>query len=101
MPTAGSPLLVDAVARAREEGRLAAGTDPVGVATRLWLAGHGLLALVGQGVLPADVVAGHSVETTVALLTSAGDDPAVCRASVSRAWRPAPTGPRMRPGPGH
>ncbi len=101
----GLAVLVGAVARAREEGRLAADADPIGVATRSWLAGHGLLSLVVQGVLPADVVPGHSVETTVALLTAAGDDPAACRASVARAWRagvpdPGTDGPRGAGGPG-
>ncbi|MGY1741891.1 MULTISPECIES: TetR/AcrR family transcriptional regulator [unclassified Blastococcus] len=96
----GLAVLVAAVTRARDDGRLDA--DPAGVATRLWLAGHGLLSLVGQGVLPDDVVAGHSIETAVALLTAAGDDPAACRASVTRAWRPADSGgPRVRPRPGH
>lgn len=83
----GLAVLVEAVARARDGQRLAADADPAGLATRLWLAGHGLLSLVVQGVLPAAVVAGHSVETTVALLTAAGDDPARCRRSVRRAWR--------------
>ncbi len=91
----GLAVLVDAVARARDEGRLAAGTDAAGVATRLWLAGHGLLALVVQGVLPADVVPGHSVETAVALLTAAGDEPAACRTSVTRAWEPSTGRPRV------
>jgi AcrR family transcriptional regulator len=79
-------VLVDAVARARDEGRLAADADPAGTATRIWLAGHGLLSLAVHGVLPPDVVPGHSVETTVALLTAAGDDPGPCRASVAGAW---------------
>lgn len=82
----GLAVLVEAVVRARDEERLATGTDTTGLATRLWLAGHGLLSLVVQGVLPAGVVAGHSVETTVALLAAAGDDPVACRESVSRAW---------------
>jgi AcrR family transcriptional regulator len=82
----GLGVLVGAVARAVEEGRLDAGTDPGAVATRIWLAGHGLLSVVVQGVLPADVVPGHSVGTTVALLTAAGDEPVACRESVARAW---------------
>ncbi|WP_233498392.1 TetR/AcrR family transcriptional regulator [Blastococcus sp. TF02A-26] len=82
----GLALLVAAAARARDEGRLAPAADPSAVATRLWVAGHGLLSLVVQGVLPADVVPAHSVETAVALLTAAGDDPGACRASVARAW---------------
>jgi AcrR family transcriptional regulator len=98
----GLALVIEAAARARDGGRFAADTDPAAVATRLWLAGHGLLSLVVQGVLPRDVVAGHSVETAVALFAAAGDDPAACRASVTRAWRVPPTGgPRVWPGPGH
>ena len=47
-------LLVDAVARAREHGRLAAETDPAQCATQIWVSGHGPLQLVVTGVLPAD-----------------------------------------------
>ncbi|MGY1686759.1 TetR/AcrR family transcriptional regulator [Geodermatophilus sp. SYSU D00804] len=78
--------LVDAAARARDDGRLAPGTDPLALATRYWAAGHGLVSLVVQGVLPAGVLEPQAVETAVALLTAAGDDPARCRASVRRAW---------------
>ncbi|MGY1650718.1 TetR/AcrR family transcriptional regulator [Geodermatophilus sp. SYSU D01119] len=78
--------LVDAVARARDEGRLDAGTDPADLATRYWAAGHGLVSLVVQGVLPAAVLASQAGATAAALLTDAGDDPARCRASVARAW---------------
>ena len=82
----GLALLVDAVARARAEERLAVDARPDAVATRLWLAGHGLLSLVVQGVLPDDVVDGHSIEAAVALLVAAGDEPDGCRESVARAW---------------
>ncbi|WP_106276291.1 TetR/AcrR family transcriptional regulator [Geodermatophilus tzadiensis] len=78
--------LVDAVARARDEGRLAATTDPRALATQYWAAGHGLVSLVVQGVLPADGLAPLATGTAVALLTAAGDDPGRCRASVQRAW---------------
>ncbi|MGX5657241.1 TetR/AcrR family transcriptional regulator [Geodermatophilus nigrescens] len=78
--------LVDAVARARDEGRLGPGTDPLALATRSWAAGHGLVSLVVQGVLPAAVLAPQASATTVALLAAAGDDPDRCRASVERAW---------------
>jgi AcrR family transcriptional regulator len=98
----GLAVLVEATARARAAGRLAADADPAAVATRSWLAGHGLLSLVVQGVLPREVVPEHSVETAVALLTAAGDDPAACRASVTRAWRlPASGRPGVRAEPGH
>ncbi len=78
--------LVTAAARARDEGRLDAGTDPRTLATRYWAAGHGLVSLVVQGVLPADVLAPLATGTAVALLVAAGDDPGRCRASVERAW---------------
>ena len=89
----GLAVFVDAVSRACDEGRLADDNDPTGLATRMWLAGHGLLALVVQGVLPRDVVREHSVETAVALLSAAGGDPAACRTSVTRAWRVGPRPP--------
>ncbi|WP_245900132.1 TetR/AcrR family transcriptional regulator [Geodermatophilus normandii] len=78
--------LVDAAARARDEGRLDPGTDPRTLATQVWAAGHGLVSLVVQGVLPADVLAPLATGTTVALLTAAGDDAGRCRASVEGAW---------------
>ncbi len=78
--------LVAAVARARDEGRLAADTDARALATRFWAAGHGLVSLVVQGVLPDDALAPLATDTAVALLTAAGDDPARCRRSVGRAW---------------
>ncbi len=78
--------LVTAAARARDEGRLAADTDPLALATRYWAAGHGLVSLVVQGVLPAASLAPLATDTAVALLTAAGDDPARCRRSVQRAW---------------
>jgi AcrR family transcriptional regulator len=78
--------LVTAAARARDEGRLDAGTDPRTLATGYWAAGHGLVSLVVQGVLPADVLAPLATGTAVALLVAAGDDPGRCRASVERAW---------------
>ena len=81
-------VLVEGASRARGAGRFGPGADPLGVATRWWVAGHGLLSLVVQGVLPREDVPGHSVETTVALFTAAGDRPAACRASVTRAWQP-------------
>ena len=76
--------LVDAAARARTAGRLT--TDPVGVATRLWAAGHGLCALVVTGVLPADAVAQPAAELAIGVLVAAGDRPDRCRASVRDAW---------------
>ncbi|WP_345770939.1 TetR/AcrR family transcriptional regulator [Geodermatophilus normandii] len=79
-------LLVAAAARARDEGRLASDADPRTLATQVWAAGHGLVSLVVQGVLPAEVLAPLATGTTVALLTAAGDDADRCRASVEAAW---------------
>ncbi|SFT51347.1 WHG domain-containing protein [Geodermatophilus amargosae] len=78
--------LVAAAARARDEGRLAPGADPRTLATQVWAAGHGLVSLVVQGVLPAEVLAPLATGTTVALLAAAGDDIDRCRASVEAAW---------------
>ena len=49
-------LLVDAAARARDQGRFAPEADPLGVATRYWASGHGLAMLGLTGVLPLEVV---------------------------------------------
>jgi AcrR family transcriptional regulator len=78
--------LVAASARARDEGRLAPDADPRTLATQVWAAGHGLVSLVVQGVLPAEVLAPLATGTTVALLTAAGDDADRCRRSVEAAW---------------
>ncbi|WP_369254716.1 TetR/AcrR family transcriptional regulator [Geodermatophilus amargosae] len=78
--------LVAAAARARDEGRLAPDADPRTLATQVWAAGHGLVSLVVQGVLPAEVLAPLTTSTTVALLAAAGDEPGRCRASVEAAW---------------
>ncbi len=76
--------------RGRAAGRFRDDVDPASLATRWWLAGHGLLSLVAQGVIPGSDVATHSIETTVALFTAAGDAPSTCRASVTRAWQEWP-----------
>jgi AcrR family transcriptional regulator len=83
-------VLVAATGRARDAGRFRHDVDPASLATRWWLAGHGLLSLVAQGVIPRSDVATHSIETTVALFTAAGDAPSTCRASVTRAWQEWP-----------
>lgn len=83
-------VLVGAVARARDEGRLDPDVDPGALATRVWVTGHGLVSLATGGVLPRAALAGHAVELTTALLVLAGDDEDRCRASVTAAWRGAP-----------
>jgi AcrR family transcriptional regulator len=82
-------LLVDAVDRARQAGRLAPSSDPLAVATRYWAAGHGLAMLVVTAVLPAEALALHGPELAVAAFVAAGDEPARCRASVHSAWSDA------------
>ena len=86
-------VLVEAAVRLRAAGRLADGAEPLDVATRFWVAGHGLAMLVVTGVLPARAVEAHGPELAVAVLVAAGDDPSRCRASVSAGWsRARPTG---------
>jgi hypothetical protein len=58
----------------------------VAVATRFWVAGHGLASLVVTQVLPADVVPEHAAELAVGVFVAAGDRPETCRTSVLDAW---------------
>ncbi|WP_433798780.1 TetR/AcrR family transcriptional regulator [Actinomycetospora sp. CA-084318] len=77
--------LVEAVARAREAGRVGA-DDPVEVATRIWVAGHGLLLLVLSGVLPEEAVDRQGPALVEAVCVGAGDDRPRCAASVRAGW---------------
>ena len=79
-------VLVEGVARARDEGRLAATCDAHAVATRFWVTGHGLAMLVITGVLPRAALDDHAPEIAVALLVAAGDDERACRRSVRLGW---------------
>ena len=86
-------VLVASAARAGAAGRFPPDTEPLDVATRFWVAGHGLAMLVVTGVLPAGAVGAHGPELAVGVLAAAGDDPARCRASVAEGWpRGGPTG---------
>jgi AcrR family transcriptional regulator len=78
--------LVRAAERARDEGRFDPSTDPGALATRTWVAGHGLTALVVTGVLGREAVAEHAPAIVTALFTAAGDDPERCARSVRAAW---------------
>ena len=78
--------LVACADRAREAGRFAPGCDPEALATRFWATGHGLIALVLSGALPADALATHSPATAIALFVAAGDDLDPCRRSVEEGW---------------
>ncbi|MFI6943799.1 TetR/AcrR family transcriptional regulator [Streptomyces sp. NPDC050418] len=79
--------LVDAIGRAKSDGRFREDVDPLGLATQSWAVGHGLASLTATGPLPHTALA-HGVPLLTALFTAAGDDPARCRASVERGWRP-------------
>jgi AcrR family transcriptional regulator len=79
-------VLVAAVARARDEALLPAGTDALAVATRFWAAGHGLAMLVLTDVLPAEAAAVHGPELAVAVLVGAGAEPGRCRSAVLAGW---------------
>jgi AcrR family transcriptional regulator len=86
-------VLVGSAARARAAGRLRRDAEPLDVATRFWVAGHGLALLAVTGVLPAGAVEAHGPELAVAVLATAGDDVERCRASVAEGWpRGRPTG---------
>jgi AcrR family transcriptional regulator len=79
-------LLVECADRARTAGRFSAAAAPEDVATRYWVAGHGLAMLVLTGVLPVQAVPAHGPEFAAALFVAAGDDPDRCRASVVAGW---------------
>ncbi|WP_027754703.1 WHG domain-containing protein [Streptomyces synnematoformans] len=81
--------LVRTVERATADGRFAAGTDPLELATQSWAAGHGFASLVTAGPLPYAALA-HGVPLLTALFTAAGDEPGRCRASVARGWAELP-----------
>lgn len=87
-------LLVAAVARARDAGRFAPGTDPEVTALRVWVVGHGLASLVATGPLPAAVLA-NGEPMLAALFVAAGDEPERCARSVARGWRPEPEPDRV------
>lgn len=88
--------LVETAGRAARAGRFTA--DAADVATRFWMAGHGLAMLVLTAVLPADVIRAHGQELAVGVFVAAGDDPARCRESVRRGWES--TGPVGAPASG-
>ena len=79
-------LLVDAAARARDQGRFAPDTEPLRVATRYWASGHGLALLGLTGVLPPEVVEAEALEVAVALCVHAGDRQGRARRSVTEGW---------------
>ncbi|OFE14942.1 hypothetical protein BA895_07235 [Humibacillus sp. DSM 29435] len=76
--------LTQAAERARADGRFR--SEPVDVAIRQWIAGHGLLDLVLRGVLPATSAAAHGASLTLGVFLAAGDEPERCRLSVTEGW---------------
>jgi len=83
---AGFSVLVQAVARCRDAGRLVATTEPHALATTVWATGHGFAMLAIGGVLPAEAAGALAPTAVVALLQAAGDEPARCDASVRQGW---------------
>ncbi len=77
--------LVEAVGRAKADGRFSDDIDPLELATQTWVIGHGLASLTVTGPLPRQALA-YAVPMLTALLASAGDEPARCRRSVQRGW---------------
>ena len=79
--------LVQAVARARDHGRLRDEVDPLDLATQCWIVGHGLVSLVVTGPLPPQAIH-HGAAMLTSLLTGAGDAPDTCKRSVRLGWKP-------------
>ncbi|WP_157245607.1 TetR/AcrR family transcriptional regulator [Nonomuraea typhae] len=80
--------LVTNVERAKALGRFRDDVDALELATRSWVAGHGLTALVATGPLPRAAL-GHAVPLLTALFVAAGDEPERCRVSVETGWNQA------------
>ncbi|NHC15653.1 TetR/AcrR family transcriptional regulator [Motilibacter deserti] len=78
--------LVECAVRAREQGRFDRDVQPLDVATRQWLFGHGVVSLVLTGVLPAASLDAHVPPMAEALFVSAGDSLETARASVRDGW---------------
>jgi AcrR family transcriptional regulator len=78
--------LVRAADRARTEGRFRPSSDPRALATRVWVAGHGLAVLVVNGVLAPGALTEHAPAMLAALFSAEGDEPDRCRRSVLAAW---------------
>ena len=78
--------LVRAAERGRQAGRFRADADPLELATRGWVVGHGLVSLVASGCLPRRALDDGTLLLT-ALFTGAGDRPDRCLASVERGWK--------------
>ena len=93
LPAADATLehMVQAAARGVRVGRFRVDTDPLALATRSWILGHGLVSLIAGGPLPPETL-DHGPVMLTALFTGSGDDPDRCRSSVQHGWtvrRPA------------
>lgn len=80
-------VIVQAAARGVDAGRFDPLTVPLALATRVWIAVHGLASVVANGPLPRQAL-DHGPGILVALLTAAGDDRLRCEKSVRAGWRP-------------
>ena len=79
-------VLVGAVTRAREAGRVRAATNPQVLATQIWAGGHGLAMLTLSGVLPLEAVGALGPDMVQTLVLGAGDHVEPCRRSVRAGW---------------
>ena len=79
-------VLVGAVTRAREAGRVRAATNPQVLATQIWAGGHGLAMLTLSGVLPVEAAAALGPDMVQTLVLGAGDHLEPCRRSVRAGW---------------
>lgn len=87
LPAADATLehLVRAAERGRAAGRFRADLEPLDLAIRSWVIGHGLVSLVTPGPLPPETLS-HAVPMLTALFIGTGDKPEKCRRSVERGW---------------
>lgn len=79
-------VLVTATRRARDEGWLAADTDPVGAATGMWGSAHGHVALALAEALPREALATPLPAAVVAVFVGFGAERDAARRSVEAAW---------------
>ena len=79
-------VLITALARSRDAGRLCAAAEPEAAATHLWSLGHGLLMLVLRGVLPESRMEELVPGMLETVLVGLGDNPACAHRSVAGGW---------------
>lgn len=79
-------VLVAAVARARDAGRFASGTDPAAAAVQVWAMTHGVVMLVLAGALTVDDLSTHLPAMSVSAFVGFGDERAKAERSAARGW---------------